>query len=61
MVGTEQEQLTLHQTLYGKGKGIMPMDVDYTKDGSLNQQTASIALKKLCESIVIDLLKWKNY
>ena len=37
MVGTEQEQLTLHQTLYGKGKGIMPMDVDYTKDGSLNQ------------------------
>ena len=27
------------------------------EDGSLNQQTASIALKKLCESIVIDLLK----
>lgn len=37
MVGTEQEQLTLHQSLYAKGKGIMPMDVDYTKDGSLNQ------------------------
>jgi len=37
MVGTEQEQLTLHQTLYGKGKGIMPMDVDYTKDGTINQ------------------------
>jgi hypothetical protein len=27
------------------------------EDGSLNQQTASIALKKLCESIVLDLLK----
>lgn len=27
------------------------------EDGSLNQQTASIALKKLCNSIVLDLLK----
>jgi hypothetical protein len=27
------------------------------EDGSLNQQTASIALKKLCELIIIDLLK----
>lgn len=27
------------------------------EDGSLNQQTASIALKKLCESIILDLLK----
>lgn len=27
------------------------------EDGSLNQQTASIALKKLCDSIVLDLLK----
>ena len=37
MTGTESEQQLLHETLYAKGKGIMPMDVAYTKDGSQNQ------------------------
>ncbi len=37
MTGTESEQQMLHETLYAKGKGIMPMDVVYTKDGSQNQ------------------------
>jgi hypothetical protein len=30
------------------------------EDGTFNQQTASIALKKLCESIIKDLL-WKKF
>ncbi len=37
MTGTESEQQELHQSLYAKGKGIMPMDVAYTKDGTQNQ------------------------
>lgn len=37
MVGTEAEQQALHQTLYAKGKGIMPMDVVYMKDGDQHQ------------------------
>jgi ABC-2 type transport system permease protein len=37
MTGTDEEQRELHETLYGKGKGIMPMDVVYMKDGSQNQ------------------------
>ena len=37
MLGTEEEQKELHISLYGKGKGIMPMDVDYTQDASINR------------------------
>ncbi len=37
MTGTEGEQQTLHETLYAKGKGIMPMDIVYMKDGAQNQ------------------------
>ncbi len=37
MTGTEGEQQTLHETLYAKGKGIIPMDVVYMKDGAQNQ------------------------
>ena len=37
MTGTEGEQQSLHETLYAKGKGIMPMDVVYMKDGVQNQ------------------------
>jgi len=34
--GTEADQDLLKQTLYDKGKGIMPMDIVFTKDGSQN-------------------------
>lgn len=37
MVGTEAEQQALQETLYAKGKGIMPMDLVYMKDGAQNQ------------------------
>jgi gliding-associated putative ABC transporter substrate-binding component GldG len=36
-VGTEQEQEELFQTLFAKGKGILPMDLVYMKDGSQSQ------------------------
>ena len=36
-VGTENEQQALFEILYAKGKGILPMDVVYTKDGSQSQ------------------------
>lgn len=35
--GTEQEQQELFETIYNKGKGIIPMDVVYMKDGTQNQ------------------------
>ncbi len=35
--GTEAEQQSLYETLYAKGKGIMPMDVVYMKDGDQHQ------------------------
>lgn len=37
LVGTEQEQQELFETIYAKGKGIIPMDVTYKKDGAQNQ------------------------
>ena len=37
MTGTEEEQKELHISLYNKGKGIMPMDIEYTQDASINQ------------------------
>lgn len=36
-VGSENEQQALFESLYGKGKGIVPMDVVYMKDGSQSQ------------------------
>jgi len=36
-VGTEGEQQALFEQLYGKGKGIVPMDVVYMKDGTQSQ------------------------
>lgn len=36
-VGSENEQQSLFESLYGKGKGIIPMDVVYMKDGSQSQ------------------------
>jgi hypothetical protein len=41
----------------GESSEISTSTLIIAEDGSLNQQTASIALKKLCESIIIDLLK----
>ncbi len=35
--GSEQDKTFLFQTLYSKGKGIMPMDLMFMKDGSNNQ------------------------
>ena len=35
--GTENDQQVLFENLYAKGKGIMPMDVVYMKDGSQSQ------------------------
>lgn len=35
--GSEQDKTFLFQTLYNKGKGIMPMDLMFMKDGSNNQ------------------------
>lgn len=35
--GSEQDKSSLFQTLYNKGKGIMPMDLMFMKDGSNNQ------------------------
>ena len=35
--GTEGEQRELQESLYAKGKGILPMDVVYMKDGAQNQ------------------------
>lgn len=37
LTGTEQEQQELFETIYDKGKGIIPMDVTYMKDGAQNQ------------------------
>ncbi|MGB0914993.1 MAG: GldG family protein [Crocinitomicaceae bacterium] len=36
-VGTENEQQELFQTLFADGKGILPMDLVYMKDGSQSQ------------------------
>lgn len=36
-VGSEGEQQALFESLYAKGKGIMPMDIVYMKDGSQSQ------------------------
>lgn len=36
-VGSEGEQQALFESLYGKGKGIIPMDIVYMKDGSQSQ------------------------
>ena len=35
--GTEVEQNDLHQQLYAQGKGLLPMDIVYQKDGSQSQ------------------------
>ena len=36
-VGTEGEQQALWESIYAKGKGIVPMDVVYSKDGAQSQ------------------------
>jgi ABC-2 type transport system permease protein len=36
-IGTEGEQQALFETIYAKGKGIIPMDVVYMKDGAQSQ------------------------
>jgi hypothetical protein len=41
----------------GESSEISTSTLIIAEDGTLNQQTASIALKKLCELIIIDLLK----
>jgi hypothetical protein len=41
----------------GESTEISTSTLIIAEDGTLNQQTASIALKKLCELIIIDLLK----
>lgn len=41
----------------GESTEISTSTLIIAEDGTLNQQTASIALKKLCDSIVLDLLK----
>lgn len=35
--GTESENQELHEQLYGKGKGILPMDIIYQKDAETSQ------------------------
>ncbi len=35
--GTEGENQELHESLYAKGKGIIPMDIMFTKDGQQSQ------------------------
>jgi gliding-associated putative ABC transporter substrate-binding component GldG len=37
MDGTEEDQQSLFETIYNKGKGIVPMEVMFMKDGSQNQ------------------------
>ena len=37
MQGTEEDQQFLFESLYNKGKGILPMDLMYMKDGSQSQ------------------------
>ena len=37
MDGTEEDQQFLFETIYNKGKGIVPMEVMFMKDGSQNQ------------------------
>ncbi len=37
MEGSESDQQELFENLYNKGKGIMPMDMTFMKDGSQNQ------------------------
>ena len=36
-IGSEGEQRELHENLYAKGKGILPMDIVYMKDGGQNE------------------------
>lgn len=36
-IGTEAEQQALWESIYAKGKGIIPMDVVYSKDGAQSQ------------------------
>jgi hypothetical protein len=44
-------------TQKGQSKTISTSTLIVAEDGTFNQQTASIALKKLCEKIINDLLK----
>jgi len=44
-------------TQKGQSKTISTSTLVVADDGTFNQQTASIALKKVCEAIVLDLLK----
>ena len=44
-------------TQKGQSSEISTTTLIVAEDGSFNQQTASIALKKVCESIVKDLTK----
>jgi hypothetical protein len=44
-------------TQKGQSKEISTSTLIVAEDGSFNQQTASIALKKVCENIVKDLTK----
>jgi gliding-associated putative ABC transporter substrate-binding component GldG len=37
MDGTEEDQQSLFETIYNKGKGIVPMEVMFMKDGTQNQ------------------------
>jgi ABC-2 type transport system permease protein len=37
MEGSDEDRQALFETLYNKGKGIMPMDITYLKDGSQSQ------------------------
>jgi len=47
-------------TQKGQSKTISTSTLVVAEDGTFNQQTASIALKKLCEQIIKDLL-WKKF
>ena len=48
-------------TQKGESSEISTSTLVVADDGTFNQQTASIALKKVCVQIVEELLKWKNY
>jgi ABC-2 type transport system permease protein len=39
-IGTESEKNELYESLYNKGKGILPMDIVYSKDGQQSQLMA---------------------
>ena len=44
----------------GQSKEVSVSTLIVADDGTFNQQTASIALKKVLEAIIKDLSKWKN-